>query len=111
MKAETKTARVSARISPNVYNTLTEASEITGSTLNQFIVHAALEKAQAIIEHENKIMHCIFPIAPEVIPKNRLGSPNFLISIICVITLLVKMFCMHIIPIFTNSSSIINIVW
>ncbi|MBU1194204.1 MAG: DUF1778 domain-containing protein [Proteobacteria bacterium] len=26
-----------------------------GSTLNQFIVHAALEKAQAIIEHENKI--------------------------------------------------------
>jgi uncharacterized protein (DUF1778 family) len=55
MKAETKTARVSARISPSVYNTLTEASEITGSTLNQFIVHAALEKAQAIIEHENKI--------------------------------------------------------
>ena len=53
MKAETKTARVSARISPNVYNTLTEASEITGSTLNQFIVHAALEKAQAIIEQEN----------------------------------------------------------
>jgi len=55
MKTETKTARVSARISPNVYNTLTEASEITGSTLNQFIVHAALEKAQAIIEQENKI--------------------------------------------------------
>jgi len=47
--------QISARISPNVYNTLTEASEITGSTLNQFIVHAALEKAQAIIEHENKI--------------------------------------------------------
>jgi uncharacterized protein (DUF1778 family) len=55
MKAETKTARVSARISPSVYETLTEASEITGSTLNQFIVHAALEKAQAIIEHENQI--------------------------------------------------------
>lgn len=55
MNAETKTARVSARISPKVYNTLTEASEITGSTLNQFIVNAALEKAQAIIENENKI--------------------------------------------------------
>ncbi len=55
MKTETKIARVSARISPNVYNKLAEASEITGSTLNQFIVQAALEKAQAIIEHENKI--------------------------------------------------------
>ena len=55
MKVATKTARVSARISPNVYNTLTEASEITGSTLNQFIVHAALEKAQAIIKNEHKI--------------------------------------------------------
>jgi len=55
MKAETKTARVSARILPSVYNTISEASEITGSTLNQFIVHAALEKAQAIIEHENRI--------------------------------------------------------
>jgi uncharacterized protein (DUF1778 family) len=55
MKAETKTARVSARIAPGVYNTLAEASEITGSTLNQFIVHAALEKAQNIIDRENKI--------------------------------------------------------
>ncbi len=55
MKAETKTARVSARISPTVYDTLTEASEITGATLNQFLVQAALEKALAIIEHENKI--------------------------------------------------------
>jgi uncharacterized protein (DUF1778 family) len=55
MKTETKAARVSARISSSVYNTLTEASEITGSTLNQFIVQAALEKAQAIIEYENKI--------------------------------------------------------
>ncbi len=55
MKAEAKTTRVSARISPIVYDTLTEASEITGATLNQFLVQAALEKAHAIIEHENKI--------------------------------------------------------
>ena len=55
MKAEAKTARVSARISPSVYDTLTEASEISGATLNQFLVQAALEKAQSIIEHENKI--------------------------------------------------------
>lgn len=55
MKAEPKTSRVSARISPSVYDTLAEASEIMGATLNQFLVQAALEKAQAIIEHENKI--------------------------------------------------------
>ncbi|WP_300461064.1 DUF1778 domain-containing protein [Desulfobacula sp.] len=54
-ETKTKTARVSARISPSVYNTLIEASEIAGSTLNQFLVQAALEKAQAIIEQDNKI--------------------------------------------------------
>ena len=55
MKAEIKTSRVSARISPSLYDTLAEASEIMGATLNQFLVQAALEKAHAIIEHENKI--------------------------------------------------------
>ena len=55
MKAENKTARVSARVSPRVYETLSEASEIMGATLNQFLVQAAIEKANAIIEHENKI--------------------------------------------------------
>jgi len=55
MKTAAKTARVSARISPSIYDILTEASEIMGSTLNQFLVQAALEKANAIIEHENKI--------------------------------------------------------
>ena len=55
MKTEAKTTRISARISPSVYGTLADASEIMGSTLNQFLVQAALEKAHAIIEHEKKI--------------------------------------------------------
>ena len=55
MEAEPKTARVSARVTPSVYDTLTEASEISGATLNQFLVQAAMEKAHAIIEQENKI--------------------------------------------------------
>ncbi|MBF0235175.1 MAG: DUF1778 domain-containing protein [Desulfamplus sp.] len=55
MKAEIKTSRVSARVSTSVYDTLAEASEIMGATLNQFLVQAALEKAHAIIEHENRI--------------------------------------------------------
>ncbi len=55
MKTEPKTSRVSARVTSSVYSTLSEASEITGATLNQFLVQAALEKALSIIEHENKI--------------------------------------------------------
>lgn len=55
MKTDDKTARVSARVSPAVYSTLAEASALSGSTLNQFLVQAALEKAYAVIEHENKI--------------------------------------------------------
>ncbi|SLM31182.1 conserved hypothetical protein [Desulfamplus magnetovallimortis] len=55
MKTEAKISRVSARVTPSVYNTLTEASEISGATINQFLVQAALEKAYTIIEHENKI--------------------------------------------------------
>jgi len=52
---ETKTARVSARITPGVYSTLAEASELLGSTLNHFMVQAAFEKALAVIESEKKI--------------------------------------------------------
>ena len=55
MGIEAKTSRVSARISSSVYGTLSEASAIMGSTLNQFLVQAALEKAHAVIEHEKKI--------------------------------------------------------
>ena len=55
MKIETKTARVSARVTESFYETLLEASRITGATLNQFLVQVALEKANTIIEQETKI--------------------------------------------------------
>ncbi|MBF0411745.1 MAG: DUF1778 domain-containing protein [Desulfamplus sp.] len=52
---ETKTERISARITHSVYSTLSEASQILGASLNHFIVQAAVEKALAIIESERKI--------------------------------------------------------
>ncbi len=55
MAALKKTERVSARISTPIYETLSQAAELTGATLNQFLVQSALEKAQAVIEHEQII--------------------------------------------------------
>ena len=47
--------RVSARIPIHAYQTLIRAAEISGSTLNQFLVQAAIEKAQTIIEKDQTI--------------------------------------------------------
>jgi uncharacterized protein (DUF1778 family) len=47
--------RISARVPQHAYQTLTQAAEISGATLNQFLVQAALEKAQMIIE-KNRII-------------------------------------------------------
>ena len=47
--------RVSARIPIQAYQTLTHAAEISGATLNQFIVQAAVEKAQMIIEKDQTV--------------------------------------------------------
>ncbi|RJQ78895.1 MAG: DUF1778 domain-containing protein [Desulfobacteraceae bacterium] len=50
-----KTERISARVSENVYVTLSRAAELVGSTVNQFLVQSALERAQAVIEEESII--------------------------------------------------------
>ena len=47
--------RVSARIPIQAYRTLIHAAEISGATLNQFLVQAAVEKAQIIIEKDRTI--------------------------------------------------------
>jgi len=47
--------RVSARIPPKVYEMLAQAAELSGATLNQFIVQSAYEKAQEVIEKESFI--------------------------------------------------------
>jgi uncharacterized protein (DUF1778 family) len=44
MTISKQTERVSARVPAQVYQTLTQAAEISGATLNQFLVQSALEK-------------------------------------------------------------------
>lgn len=50
-----KSERVTARISEDVKQILQQAAALSGATLNQFLVQAALEKAQRMIEQENII--------------------------------------------------------
>ena len=47
--------RITARVSLQVEERLKEAAELTGATMNQFLVQAALEKADRIIEREHLI--------------------------------------------------------
>ena len=46
-----KNERITARVSEQVKETLSSAAEIMGATLNQFLIQAALEKAENIIRH------------------------------------------------------------
>ncbi len=55
MPATQNNQRVSARVTQKVYETLSQAAELTGATLNQFIVQSAYEKAQEVIEKERFI--------------------------------------------------------
>jgi uncharacterized protein (DUF1778 family) len=50
-----RSERIGARISPEVYQTLTRAAELTGATLNQFLVQSALKEAQAVIDREQTL--------------------------------------------------------
>jgi uncharacterized protein (DUF1778 family) len=55
MKTATKRDRISARVPHDVYATLCRAAELTGTTVNQFLVQSALKAAQAVIEREEVI--------------------------------------------------------
>lgn len=47
--------RIPARMPTAVYERLVEAAQAVGATLNQFLVQAALEKANSILEEERTI--------------------------------------------------------
>ncbi|CAM5783579.1 MAG: DUF1778 domain-containing protein [Burkholderiales bacterium] len=53
--ALTKQDRIGARVSHDVYQTLCRAAELTGATVNQFLVQAALKEAQHVIEQQEVI--------------------------------------------------------
>lgn len=48
--------RITARVSEQIKETLMAAADLTGATLNQFLVQSALEKAESIIE-KDKLIH------------------------------------------------------
>lgn len=50
-----KQDRIGARVPHDVYETLCRAAELSGATVNQFLVQSALKEAQAIIEREEII--------------------------------------------------------
>ncbi len=50
-----KQDRIGARVPHDVYETLCRAAELTGATVNQFLVQAALKEAQSVIEREEVI--------------------------------------------------------
>lgn len=52
MSSTTKKERISARVNGNVFNTLCEAAELSGATVNQFLVAAAMKEAERVIELE-----------------------------------------------------------
>jgi uncharacterized protein (DUF1778 family) len=49
-KAADKDDRITARVSSHTKRTIEEAADILGATMNQFIVQAAFEKAEKIVE-------------------------------------------------------------
>lgn len=50
-----KQNRIGARVPHEVYETLCRAAELTGATVNQFLVQSALKEAHAVIEREEVI--------------------------------------------------------
>jgi len=53
--AAAKQERIGARVPPDVYEILNRAAELTGATVNQFLVQSALKEAQVVIEREQTI--------------------------------------------------------
>lgn len=52
---ETTKHRISARVPKPVRETLEEAAALSGATLNQFVVQAALKEAHTVLERERII--------------------------------------------------------
>jgi uncharacterized protein (DUF1778 family) len=55
MNQPIENARVVARIPPTVKETLQRAADLSGATLNQFLVQAALKEANRVLEIDRTI--------------------------------------------------------
>ncbi len=52
---ETPRKRITARVSNRVSDTLEQAAELMGATVNQFVVQTAYAEAQRVVERESVI--------------------------------------------------------
>ncbi|WP_308937410.1 type II toxin-antitoxin system TacA family antitoxin [Duganella vulcania] len=57
MNTTEERGRITARVSTSVAEKLQEAADLTGATLNQFLVQAALKEANRVIEREHTIRY------------------------------------------------------
>ena len=74
-------ARIDARVPADVYDTLCRAAELSGVTVNQFLIQSALKEAQAVIELKtpNAETHAAMREA-RAMGKARFGSVEALIG-------------------------------
>jgi uncharacterized protein (DUF1778 family) len=68
--------RITARVSQSIVERLQEAAEFTGATLNQFLIQAALEKADKIIEKEKTIHLSLDAVAMLINMLENPSKPN-----------------------------------
>lgn len=73
MKVTESSDRITNRVPQAVTLKIQEAAELTGSTVNQFMVQAALEKAEKVIDRE-KVIHFSKNDAAMII--NLLDNPS-----------------------------------
>jgi uncharacterized protein (DUF1778 family) len=55
MASHTKNQRVIAQIPVHIYQALSQAAELSGADIRQFIIQSAFEKARSLIEKERVI--------------------------------------------------------
>ncbi|MEB0215386.1 MULTISPECIES: DUF1778 domain-containing protein [unclassified Undibacterium] len=68
--------RITARVSQPIATRLQVAADLMGATLNQFLVQAALEKANSVIEHEQTIRYSLEDVALFLTMLDAPGEPN-----------------------------------
>lgn len=76
MNATENSNRITNRVPQPIALKLQEAADLTGATLNQFMVQAALEKAQRIIDREKTIYYSINDAAMLINLLDNPSKPN-----------------------------------
>jgi uncharacterized protein (DUF1778 family) len=72
--------RITARVPRSVEDALQEAAELSGATINQFVVQAALEKAKSIIDRERIIKLSANDAALLITMLDQLSKPNLALT-------------------------------